>query len=177
MRERTVAGLSVCALCLVIGVAPAGAQNDPDQPSSSDRREVEITPFVSMGSAFSSRIGAAIAFAWTSNLGIEAEVGYRQGEINAFSSSVSLLYDLPGVGRVVPYLAAGAGLAQFGSPFQTPAGIVSLQKTAMTVNAGGGLKVRVDDRWSLRTDARWSNALGRDGPEQWRVYNGVSLRR
>ena len=48
-------------------------------------------------------------------------------------------------------------------------------RTAFTINAGGGLKVRVDDRLAIRTDARWFNGVGRDAGEHWRLYNGVTF--
>ena len=62
---------------LTLGAAPARAQS-------------EVTPFVSLGSVNSSRAGAAIRFAWTSDLSLEAEVGYRRDAIDALSTSLSL---------------------------------------------------------------------------------------
>ena len=55
-------------------------------------------------------MGAAIAFAFTPTLSVETEIGYRHGEIDALSSTVSLLYNLPRLGRVTPYFAGGVGL-------------------------------------------------------------------
>ena len=43
------------------------------------------------------------------------------------------------------------------------------------VNAGGGLKVSVDDTWGMRTDARWFKSFGRHASEHWRVAQGVSF--
>jgi len=43
------------------------------------------------------------------------------------------------------------------------------------VNAGGGLKVPVDDGWGMRTDARWFKSFGRNGSEHFRVSQGVSF--
>jgi hypothetical protein len=91
-----------------VAIAPAHAQTRSDVDVT--RPAVEISPFVSLGSDPSSRIGVAIRFAWLSNLSVEAEVGYR-GESDALSATASLLYDLPRLGRAIPYLAAGAGLA------------------------------------------------------------------
>ena len=158
-------------LAITIGAKPALAQSaDPvTQP-------VEITPFVSTGSVLSSRVGAAIAFAFTPTLSLETEVGYRRGEIGAVSSTVSLLYSLPKLGRVTPYLAGGVGLEQYGAPVeQRGLGIVAQPRIAFTINAGGGLKVPIDDTWGFRTDARWFNGVGRDVGEHWRLYNGVTL--
>jgi opacity protein-like surface antigen len=177
MKSHAWVRIAAAALALAICAAPAHAQDDRrDDAGPSHGYAVEVTPFVSLGSIAASRIGAAIRFAWTSTLSLEAEVGYRRGEINALSSTVSLLYDLPAVGRVTPYLAAGAGLAQHGIPIAVPGvGIVTQQGTSFTVNAGGGIRVPVDDNWGYRADARWSNGIGRNAGENWRVYNGVTF--
>ncbi len=98
--------------------------------------------------------------------------------MNAVSSNVSLLYALPRIGRSTPYLEAGAGLEQYGAPLVLPegSGIATHPKTTFAVNAGGGLYVPVDDKWRMRTDARWFRALGREGSsEHWRVAHGVSF--
>jgi opacity protein-like surface antigen len=132
-----------------------------------------------MGSPTSTRIGGAVNFPVTSNLSVEAELGYRRGEgdINALSSSVSMLYAPLHVGRITPYLAAGVGLEEFGAPVVLPgrSEIFTQSKLAFAVNAGGGLKVPVDDKWSLRSDARWFKSLGRNGSEHWRLYQGASF--
>jgi hypothetical protein len=176
MAKRGFVCLAACAFVMGLECRPVSAQED-SRPDATDSRPVEITPFVSLGSYGASRVGAAIAFALTSNLSVEAELGYRSEEIQALSTSLNLLYTLPSMGRVTPYLTAGVGLAQHGVPIETASGIFSQRKTAFTVNAGGGVNVRVDDRWSLRTDARWANSVGRDGPESLRLYHGLTFRR
>jgi hypothetical protein len=168
------------ALALVMGPSPAFAQDaTAPAPQTATSSTIEVTPFVAMGSNGSSPIGAAISFPVSSSFSVEAEVGYRRGEgnINALSSSANLLYALPRVGRTVPYLAAGAGLAEYGSPIALADGsIVATQpRVAFEVNAGGGLKVPVDDTWGIRTDARWFRSFGRDASEHWRVSQGISF--
>jgi opacity protein-like surface antigen len=142
-------------------------------------KAVEVTPFVALGSSGASPLGVAIVFPVTSTLDIETEVGYRRGEgrIHALNSSASLLWNLPRVGRVTPYLAAGAGLSQFGAPILSPAGypIATQPRTTLTVNAGGGLKTRIDDNVDLRTDARWFKSFGRHGSEHVRLAQGVAF--
>ena len=44
----------------------------------------------------------------------------------------------------------------------------------MTVNAGGGLKMPMNEKLDLRTDARWFNLLGQGG-EGFRVSQGISF--
>ena len=45
----------------------------------------------------------------------------------------------------------------------------------MTVNAGGGLKMPMNETLDLRTDARWFKSIGRQGSEQFRVAQGISF--
>jgi hypothetical protein len=45
----------------------------------------------------------------------------------------------------------------------------------MTVNAGGGLKMPMNEKLALRTDARWFKSFGPQGSEQFRVAQGISF--
>lgn len=168
--------LAVLALTsAVLAVAnSAGAQDLPENTKS--QTAVEIAPYVSLGSSTSSGMGVAVRWPLGANFSVELDTGQRRAELNGLSSSVSLLYDLPKVGRLIPYVAGGVGVEQYG--FATASaehGLVTQAATAFTVNAGGGLRVPVDHNWGVRTDARWSNGLGRTAPERWRVYNGVTF--
>lgn len=163
-------------VCAIVAFG-ATAQAQVGEQSAIGRPTVEVTPFVGISSATSARIGAAIRCALVRDLSLELEIDYRRDEINALSSSVNAIYDLPRVGRIVPYLTAGAGVEQYGTPYEVPGlGVVTLRGLALTVNAGGGVRVPVTENWGVRTDARWSNGIGRDAPERWRLYNGVSFR-
>jgi hypothetical protein len=84
---------------------------------------------------------------------------------------------VPRVGEATPYLAAGIGLQQYGVPVLSPAGlpIGTQSRLAMTVNAGGGLKMPMSENIGLRTDARWFKSIGEDGNEQFRVAQGISF--
>ena len=164
---------AVVAILLAAGALPAAAQST----TTGNAAPVEVTPYVSLGSYPSPRVGAAILFPLTRTLSVESEVGYRHEPTGALSVSASLLYDLPRFGRVTPYLAAGAGLEQYATAFKLPGGaLAAQQRTALAINAGGGLNVSVNDNWGIRTDARWFNGLGRDAGEHWRIYDGVTFR-
>jgi hypothetical protein len=171
---RRYSALAIATLAaLAFSAGSLGAQT----PTSDERgpTAVTVTPFVSLGSPYSSRVGAAILFPWTGTTGLEVEVGYRREELNALSAHVSLIQDLPRIGRVTPYLAAGIGLEEYGTVVPQPdRTLATLARTALSVNAGGGVKVPVDDRWGVRTDARWFNGLGRQAGEHWRLFNGVT---
>jgi hypothetical protein len=149
---------------------PAGAQ---------DAKPVEVTPYVALGSAGASPVGTAVTFPVTSTLSVETDVAYRRGEggIHALSSSTSLLYSLPRVGHSTPYLAGGIGLSQYGAPvFSSTGSPVGTQpRLALTVNAGGGVKMPMNEKLGLRTDARWFKSFGLQGSEQFRVAQGVSF--
>ena len=162
---------AVCALvALTLEALPLGAQ---------DLRTVEVTPYVALGSAAASPVGAAVTFPVTSTLSVETDVAYRRGEgrINALSSSISLLYFLPRVGESTPDVAAGVGLSQYGAPVFSFNGrpIGTEPSVAMTVNAGGGLKMPMNEKLDLRTDARWFKSFGPQGSEQFRVAQGISF--
>jgi hypothetical protein len=149
---------------------PVGAQ---------DAKPVEVTPYVALGSAAASPVGVAVTFPVTSTLSVETDVAYRRGEgrIHALSSSVSLLQFLPRVGKSTPYVAGGVGLSQYGSPVFSSNGppIGTQSRVAITVNAGGGMKMPLNEKLDLRTDARWFKSVGRQGSEQFRVAQGISF--
>jgi hypothetical protein len=144
-----------------------------------DAKTVEVTPYVALGSAGVSPVGATVTFPVTSTLSVETDVAYRRGEgrIHALSTNTSLLWSLPRVGQSTPYVAAGVGLSQYGSPVFSSSGppIGTQSRVAMTVNAGGGLKMPVNDKLDLRTDARWFKSFGKQGSEQFRVAQGISF--
>jgi hypothetical protein len=149
---------------------PVGAQ---------DAKTVEVTPYVALGSAAASPVGVAVTFPVTSTLSVETDVAYRRGEgrIHALSSSTSLLYFLPRVGQSTPYVAGGVGLSQYGAPVFSSNGrpIGTEPRVALTVNAGGGLKMPMNEKLDLRTDARWFKSFGLQGSEQFRVAQGISF--
>ena len=168
MRASKSAVFALVALALK--VVPVGAQ---------DAKPVEVTPYVALGSAGASPVGAAVTFPVTSTLSVETDVANRRGEgnIHALSSNTSLLWFLPRVGQATPYVAGGVGLSQYGAPvFSSNGGpIGTVPRVALTVNAGGGLKMPMNEKLDLRTDARWFKSFGLQGSEQFRVAQGISF--
>ena len=168
-------------LVLTMSAAPVRAQEAKGAPTPNDETPstIAITPFVSIDSRASTPVGVSISFPLNSSFSIETEFDYRRGEgdVNALSSSANLLYTLPSIGRVAPYLAAGAGLAQYGAPILGPRSslIGTQRRVAFEVNAGGGVKIPVNENWGIRTDARWFKPFDRNASEHWRVSNGVSF--
>ena len=105
-------------IVLATGTLPAAAQTT----STANAAPVEVTPYASLGSYPSPRVGAAIAFRLTPNLSVEGEAGYCRDTDGRLSATASLLYDLPRFGPFMPYLAAGAGLEEYATAFRLPDG-------------------------------------------------------
>ena len=126
MRAHKSAVFALVAFTLA--ALPAGAQ---------DAKPVEVTPYVALGSAAASPIGAAVTFPVTTTLSVETDVAYRRGEgaIHALSSNTSLLWSLPRAGQSTPYVAAGVVLAQYGAPVFSSGGppIGTQPRVAMSV--------------------------------------------
>ena len=160
---------------IACGWFTAGAAHAQVAPAGQSHAGVEVTPFVSLGFSATSGIGAAVRWPLCANLSLEWEVSQRYAELNALGSSVSLLFDLPKIGAATPYLAGGVGVEQYGYATSGPAAsILTHAGTTLTVNAGGGVRVPVDDKWGLRADMRWSNGIGQ-APERLRLYNGITF--
>jgi hypothetical protein len=157
-------------LAFTVAALPARAQ---------DPKIVEVTPYVALGTGGVSPVGAAVTFPITPTLSVETDVAYRraEGRIHALSTNTSLLWFLPRLGQSAPYVAGGVGLSQYGSPVFSSSGppIGTQRRVALTVNAGGGLKMPLDNKMDLRTDARWFKSFGQQGAEEFRVAQGLSF--
>ena len=141
MMTKPIAVMALTTIAMVVVAASAQAQDGPQQ--SRRVTYVEITPFVSLGSNASSGVGAAVRWPLGSNFSLEVETAGRWSEVTALSIGASLLFDLPAIGQATPYVAAGIGLDQYGSPVELPGGAVATQaRTAVTVNAGGESEYR-----------------------------------
>lgn len=167
---RVNAAVAVVMSVLVLHAMPV--QGQESQP-------VEVTPYLALGTAGTSPIGAAVTFPLTSWLGYETDVAYRggEGEVHGLSTNASLLFFFPRVGRFTPYLAAGVGLAPYGAAVFDLDGrpIGTRSRLAMTVNYGGGVKAAVNDQLDLRTDVRWFKPIGHRGGDVFRVAQGLSF--
>jgi hypothetical protein len=147
--------------------------------AAQEANTVDVTPYVGLGTDAASPVGAAVTFPLTSAFSVETDVAYRraEGHINALSTSASLLWSPPRVCKATSYVAAGVGLAQYGAPVFSSDGppIGTVSRVALTVNAGAGLKVPMNDKLDLRTDARWFKSFGKQGSEQFRLAQGISF--
>jgi len=165
----------MCALAMLFCAQAAQAQSTESLPGAAVQQPaVEVTPFVGLGSAGSARAGGAVAFVWTPKVRIESEVAYHSRGL--LSSSVNLVYALPHLKAVEPYVTAGIGICQNETALQapTPSGIIIQRSVGLVVNAGTGFTVPVREGLGYRFDARWSNPLGMQ-PETWRIYHGATF--
>jgi hypothetical protein len=165
--------------CAVLAVhSGAHAQNAGTGPAdrASPKRPIEITPYVLVGSPSASGVGTAVRWPVGARFGVELETELKRAEVTAVNVALSLVYDLPAIGLATPYVAAGIGLERYGTVYYRSAGAPLLgSDTGLTLNAGGGLRMPVTDRWGVRSDARWLHDSARDAPDQWRIYNGATV--
>jgi opacity protein-like surface antigen len=176
MMKPTRLAWATCVLLAVPAIGHAQSRSDDSgDGGGTSRRPVEITPYVLLGSANASGVGTAVRFPVTDRLGLEVETELQRAEITAVNIALSLVYDLPTIGRVTPYVAGGIGLVRHAKPIFAPHLVGIGTDTAVTLNAGGGVRVPVTDRWGVRSDARWSHGKGRAAADQWRVFNGATL--
>ena len=171
--------------CAVLAVHTGAHAQNPGNGAGSARmaRTIERAPagrrdhtLRADGLAIGIRCRAAVRWPVGARLGVELETELKRAEITAVNIALSLVYDLPAIGPATPYVAAGVGLERFGKAIHQLDGKPLLgTDTGLTVNAGGGIRVPVNDRWGVRSDARWIYGSGRDAPDQWRIYNGATL--
>jgi opacity protein-like surface antigen len=161
--------LATMLAAIAVSALPALAQ---------EPRAAQATPFVAVGTAGAAPVGVAVSVPLTTSLSAETELGYAPGadQVHALTTSVSLIQNLPRLGRVTPYLAAGVGLAQYGAPVLGLDGppLGTEKRLAFTVNAGGGLTLPVNSHLDLRTDARYFDSLGQ-GADEFRIAQGISF--
>ncbi|MFN7984599.1 MAG: hypothetical protein U0Q11_22370 [Vicinamibacterales bacterium] len=140
------------------------------------RAGVDRTPNVASGLPAATDFGADVRWPVIGGLSVELERSYHQGEVGALNLRASLLYDLATIGRLTPYFATGINLDQHATLALTPTGLMERGATTAAVNAGGGLRIRANDTWDARTDARWLKGLGSASSERWRVFSGVTFK-
>jgi hypothetical protein len=183
MSPRTLATFVASAIVFTVATGSAHAQTTAPEPAPPHSDSpVEITPFVASGSRISWRTGAAISFVLTSRLTVEGEVTYgeavRVSFGDALGASANLLYSLKQSGRLLPYFTGGIGLENYGflaeAPIGTNSGIaIPLPELALALNAGGGVKIPINEHWSIRTDARWIKGFAE--PQHFRYYGGITF--
>jgi len=176
MMKTTTLAWMTCAVLAVHSGAHAQDPGTGTDDRASPKRPIEITPYVLVGSPLASGVGTAVRWPVGKRFGVEVETELKRAEVTAVNLALSLVYDLPAIGLATPYVAAGIGLERYGKAYYQPGGPPLLGTgTGLMLNAGGGLRMPVTDRWGVRSDARWIYGSGRDTPDQWRIYNGATV--
>jgi opacity protein-like surface antigen len=158
------------------GIAHAQSGQPVTDDRASPRRPIDITPYVLLGSGNASGVGAAVRWPIADRLGLELETELSRAQITAVNVALSLVYDLPTIGAVTPYVAAGIGLERFGKAYYRPNGPPLLgADTGIVLNAGGGVRIPVTDRWGVRSDARWRHGTNPESGDHWRIFNGATF--
>ena len=173
MSAFNAASFSV-ALVLALAVAATAAAQDAPALPSADRLPVEVSTFLAVGGFDTSSTGVTARMPIKARLSVEAEVAWRLESVSGLSASGNLMLDLRKPGRVTPYVIGGAGIDRYTVDFGLPGqGLTTQLTSALSVNGGGGVRIPLNARWGMRTDARISNGIGR-GPTRWRVFYGMS---
>jgi hypothetical protein len=172
MSAFTAASLTGVLLALATGAA-AQSLPAPNSPST-DRLPVEVSTFLSVGGLDASGTGVTARMPIRARLSFEAEAEWRIQDISGLNASGNLVLDLRKPGRVTPYVIGGAGIDRYTVAFGWSGQIPTTQLTsALSVNGGGGVRIPLNARWGMRSDARISNGIGR-GPTRWRVFYGMT---
>ena len=182
--------LVTCAL--LSAPALAGAQQAPtagahQAPPTRDARDlpIEVSPFVS-SSGNSSGVGAAVRWPFAARFGLEFEAEYRHTpadplrgaslENNGVNGNVNLVYDLPAIGRVRPFVLGGGGLEHYAFLVQPEPYFLSDTGVSFVVNVGGGVRVAINDRFGIRTEVRWADGWTKGAPtSSLRIFYGATV--
>jgi opacity protein-like surface antigen len=155
--------------------------------SVAEPKTLTVTPFVS-GSFGTSNdgsglgVGAAIAYDFTPNLGVEGELGYifdllgndsnRDWAVTNVSANAVYNFD---VKRITPYATFGLGIERSSPSVKTPNELaLSIPpSTEVAYNFGGGVKYPMSENFLARADLRRFQATD-FAPDHWRLYGGLT---
>jgi len=155
--------LVTCAL--LSAPALAGAQQAPtagalQAPPARDARDlpIEVSPFVS------------------SSGNTPADPLRGTLENNGVNGNVNLVYDLPAIGRVRPFVLGGGGLEHYAFLVQPEPYFLSDTGVSFVVNVGGGVRVAINDRFGIRTEVRWADGWTKGAPTgSLRIFYGATV--
>jgi OOP family OmpA-OmpF porin len=172
--SQWIAGFIFAAALMMIAPTRAFAQNKPNT--------WDVTPFLNFNfgsdvDGTSPGLGVAAGYNWTENVAFEGEFSWlpdvfgsdQNADERVVTLSANGVYYFVVHGKVVPYATLGIGIGHTGLTVKSPASEVS--ETGFQVNVGGGVKVPVNDRITVRGDLRHFHT--NDQPAFWRLYGGV----
>ena len=176
--------LSVPALAAAQQRPPTATTQQASPTSDARNLPVEVSPFVASGGD-SSSVGVAVRWPFMSRLGLEFEAEYRHMpprplmnslENNGVNGNINLVADLPAIWRVRPYLLGGGGLEHYNFLVQPEPYFLRDSGVSFVVNAGGGVRVPINDRFGVRTELRWTDGWTKGDPGGgFRMFYGATV--
>jgi opacity protein-like surface antigen len=174
---------TLVACAVLAGPAIARAQQAP-AVREARQLPVEVSPFVSTGKNDSTGAGVAVRWPFTARLGVEFEAEFRRTppnplwgnpQNNGVNGNVNLVAELPAIGRVRPYVIGGGGLEHYARIDQSTPFFPTERGMSFVVNAGGGVRVPINDRVGIRAEVRWSDGWMAGAPESFRMFYGATF--
>jgi hypothetical protein len=170
---RVRAWVLVCAAVVAAVGAPAASAQPTDQAGAASAApgtpSLSVTSFFEIGEVTAPGGGIAFSIPWTRTLSLEIEGSVG---VDAARASLSMIWQFPKLGAVVPYAAGGVGLLREQARHFTDIGLDESTKMDPALNVGGGTMIPVNERWAVRADFRWYNPA-HELHENWRAYGGV----
>lgn len=167
-------GLFIAAALMMFTPARAFAQNKAGT--------VDVTPFLNFNfggdlDGTSPGVGVAVGYNWLENVAFEGEFSWIPDVVGGDNNTDEPVVTLSGNGvyyfntgtKWTPYATLGIGLGHTSVTVKNPPNSVS--ENGFQVNLGGGVKVPVNDRVTVRGDLRHFHT--NDQPAFWRLYGGV----
>jgi len=174
---------------LAVSILFAGIAAPVAGQSVVEPKTITVTPFLSttfgtsQGLGSSLGLGAAAGYDWTSNLGVELELGSvfdvagandnLDHTLTTFSGNIVYHFD---VVRVTPYATLGLGWVRSNPDFKVidPLALTAPPSTEVAWNVGGGVKYPVNSRILARADLRRFQVTDL-APDHWRLYGGLTF--
>ena len=77
---------------------------------------------------------------------------------------------------MTPFLIAGAGYETYRGAHHIPAvGSFGWTSSGLAAVVGGGVRIPIGGRWTLRSDVRWSAGVSDGVPNRVRIFQGVGI--
>jgi opacity protein-like surface antigen len=153
------------------------------QAASQQVGAIEIQPFVSSGWGSGAGTGAAVRWPIAEKFSLLGDVEFRHDDGNLLTfegdnlyATLNLVFDLPSAGRFTPYVLGGGGLEHYRLRLDSaPAEIAPRTGRSFVTNAGGGVRMAINDRWGIRTEVRWTDGWADGAPQSLHIYYGATI--
>lgn len=153
------------------------------QAATQQAGSIEISPFVSFGWGNGAGTGAAVRWPIAERFALLGDVEFRHTDGNLLTfeneglhATLNLVFDLPSAGRFTPYVLGGGGLEHYSlRPDPALAAFVPRTGRSFVTNAGGGVRMAINDRWGIRAELRWTDGWAGGAPQSLQIYYGATI--